>query len=443
MAQRLALARSFREDGEARLHARLACRPFRRPDPLWTNPRVAVEETTFHCPSAVAAERLRPRFDGRNLYRTPPPCEVAELPDALAGADGLLARPGRLFVFSPESGVSENLAYLAASRPLALGLEQSSLALAGLGSLTCTPEVYYELHAPADGEARAGLRSLYEASRRRAAGRADLARARPRRSRHAKLASLVVKRGYVYYYHLTHALPLLCLLRPLLAADPEIELLTCGAFDEHLALLGVAPRRLIRYDPQTLYQAGRLYAATPPPFLAPPRELLQRVRAAFTAGLPRRPPCAVLVRRTPAQRTAFRNRVCERLGLNARVDVCLLENHDELLAALRRAFPEWEWVDFDSDRLPAAEQVALFARARLVVGAHGSGLANLLFAPPGARVLELMPQRSFFPLFWHLAAALGQVYGVHIVPGVSKYDSFAVPPAEMVGAVRTLLAHPG
>ena len=39
--------------------------------------------------------------------------------------------------------------------------------------------------------------------------------------------------------------------------------------------------------------------------------------------------------------------------------------------------------------LTVREQIAAFSRARVIVAAHGSGLTNLMFAPPGAAVLEI------------------------------------------------------
>lgn len=52
-------------------------------------------------------------------------------------------------------------------------------------------------------------------------------------------------------------------------------------------------------------------------------------------------------------------------------------------------------------RLTFTEQQRLFSQAEAIVAGHGSGLANLLFAPTTAHVLELFPPRygtaSFFP----------------------------------------------
>jgi len=40
---------------------------------------------------------------------------------------------------------------------------------------------------------------------------------------------------------------------------------------------------------------------------------------------------------------------------------------------------------------PLAEQIAAMSRAKVIVGAHGSGLAHIAVAQPGAKVIELLP----------------------------------------------------
>ncbi len=54
--------------------------------------------------------------------------------------------------------------------------------------------------------------------------------------------------------------------------------------------------------------------------------------------------------------------------------------------------------------MPLADQIAAFAGAGIVVGAHGAGLANMVFAPPGARIVELMGSSAFQQSFMHRLA---------------------------------------
>jgi capsular polysaccharide biosynthesis protein len=57
-----------------------------------------------------------------------------------------------------------------------------------------------------------------------------------------------------------------------------------------------------------------------------------------------------------------------------------------------------------------AEQINVFAQAKVIVAPHGAGLANLVFCQPGARVVELFNRAYVNPCFWRLAALKGLDY---------------------------------
>lgn len=414
------------------------CRSFPRPDPIWTNPRLPPSQTELYFACEASEPRLRLHWDGANRYESGHPGHVGVVADVAIGHEGLAFKRDRIYSFTPETGIHESLRYLARFGNLELDPGRGVVSIESPGDLTSEPDVYYERRRPADAIRFAGLRALYES----ASDLPETALPRDREVRtsdHDTLVGLVGKRSYVYYFLVTHILPILCLLKDDLLDDPEAEILTTGHHDEFFTLLGIAPQRLVTYDPGTLYRCKSAYLSTPVPFLAPPRELLELVRPAYVDNGLAPKDRVVFIRRTTGQRTAFRNQVCEKLRLDRRQDFCVLENHDEILDRLGREFPRQEIVDFDSDVLSVREQIELFAQARVIIGAHGSGLANMVFAAPGTQVLELMPQKSLFPVFWHLAAALGLSYWLHAVPGVSKFDNFSVPAAEIVGAVRAML----
>lgn len=62
-------------------------------------------------------------------------------------------------------------------------------------------------------------------------------------------------------------------------------------------------------------------------------------------------------------------------------------------------------------RMSVAEQIRTFAEAEIVVGPHGAGNINMIFAPPGATLLELVPASTRAVLYWMTAKAAGQRYG--------------------------------
>ena len=65
----------------------------------------------------------------------------------------------------------------------------------------------------------------------------------------------------------------------------------------------------------------------------------------------------------------------------------------------------------ECEKLSFPEQVELFSHASMVVGLHGAGLANLLFAPAGCRVLEILtpPLRQRL-MYYSIAGLLAQPY---------------------------------
>jgi Glycosyltransferase 61 len=85
-------------------------------------------------------------------------------------------------------------------------------------------------------------------------------------------------------------------------------------------------------------------------------------------------------------------------------------NEADVLATLGRH----GFVHVVAGSLPFREQVELFSEAEAVVGAHGAGLANAVFCPVGARLIELQPggygkRRTL--LYWDLAALCDLRYG--------------------------------
>ena len=79
-----------------------------------------------------------------------------------------------------------------------------------------------------------------------------------------------------------------------------------------------------------------------------------------------------------------------------------VENEAELVAALTPL--GFEVVD--PGALSPADQVRAFAEAEYVVGPHGAGLTNLVFAPPGAAAVELFARDYVNECFWALASTV-------------------------------------
>lgn len=63
-----------------------------------------------------------------------------------------------------------------------------------------------------------------------------------------------------------------------------------------------------------------------------------------------------------------------------------------------------------AEELSLAEQVAMMAGTRVLVGAHGAGLTNMMFMPAGSTVLELRQLSGPPNCFFALAGASGHCY---------------------------------
>lgn len=87
-----------------------------------------------------------------------------------------------------------------------------------------------------------------------------------------------------------------------------------------------------------------------------------------------------------------------------------VENEEAVRAALeRRGFEVLVPEDCS-----VAEQARLLASAECVVGIHGAAMTNLVFAPPGTPVIDLMPANVCQWIFGRLAQSVGLRYDVVI-----------------------------
>ena len=87
-----------------------------------------------------------------------------------------------------------------------------------------------------------------------------------------------------------------------------------------------------------------------------------------------------------------------------------------------------------SSELSMEQRAHLFSRARLLIGANGAGMTNMLFCPPGTPVIEVAPTFPH-PCYWILASALGLPYHVLISGFPGENLNFQVD----IGALRLLV----
>jgi len=92
-------------------------------------------------------------------------------------------------------------------------------------------------------------------------------------------------------------------------------------------------------------------------------------------------------------------------------------------------------VSIDPGSCSFAEQVALFAQAKIVVGVAGASMVNTMFAPATARLFYLAPEGFVDPWYWDLAAVNGQsysvCYGTPWKPEAPNFSSFRIEPDQL------------
>lgn len=91
-------------------------------------------------------------------------------------------------------------------------------------------------------------------------------------------------------------------------------------------------------------------------------------------------------------------------------------------------------------KLSFRDQAALFMGAEAIVGPHGAGLTNILFAPKSARVLEIFPANKVKNTYLLLAHSLGQTYRGMVAGVGGSREWFRVDPRALETALDQLLA---
>jgi Glycosyltransferase 61 len=110
-------------------------------------------------------------------------------------------------------------------------------------------------------------------------------------------------------------------------------------------------------------------------------------------------------------------------------------NEDEMVTGLKRlgfVLLESKW-----DNHP--EQLAAFSGAEVVVGVHGAGMTNLIFASPGARVLEIFPSDHRKTSNLHLSAEHGLSHQPFFGSDEGYNQAFTVDVARLLERVESLL----
>jgi capsular polysaccharide biosynthesis protein len=161
--------------------------------------------------------------------------------------------------------------------------------------------------------------------------------------------------------------------------------------NEALAVVGLGPDRLFELDSEGVTRFEHLYfspPSAPTGVDSPDADKWFRDLALDAYGTSLGPPSRRIY---ISRREATYRRIA---------------NETEVEALLR----DFGFETHQLEKYSLREQVALFAEAKAVVSAHGAGLTNMLFSPPGLAVLDIFEPTRFNKCFWSMSTALGHQY---------------------------------
>ncbi len=224
------------------------------------------------------------------------------------------------------------------------------------------------------------------------------------RSVPGRLAVLDVSHGGNYFHFLFDCLPRLGLLPP----DNQIDFYYVRhrkSFQrQYLQLLGVDPAKVIDAEQHPLIKAECLCLPSLPGISGNPSlasfNFLRRLKSESISE-----PGA----EGSEQRIYISRRDAgSRLFPNESEIQTVLSNHNFRIVEL--------------GRMSVAEQIALFSQASVVVAPHGAGLSNLVFSPPGTRVLEMLSADYFNVCYWALCQLCGHQHSRITAPPAKRFN---------------------
>jgi hypothetical protein len=137
---------------------------------------------------------------------------------------------------------------------------------------------------------------------------------------------------------------------------------------------------------------------------------------------------------SPEKIQCLRNEIEKRVTMNPEIGIfiCRREytrkilNPDYVIDMLKRVYPTLEWHVFDL--LDVESTANLFSRAKIIVGPHGAGLTNMLFAPRNIHIVEFMDLQSPNVCYWHLSELLENKH--FIIPCPTSNTQFMIDDIE-------------
>jgi capsular polysaccharide biosynthesis protein len=200
-------------------------------------------------------------------------------------------------------------------------------------------------------------------------------------------ATITYPSSFAYYHWIVETLPRLRLIEPWLEALDGV--FVPGRLEpaqrESLEVFGVKKEKMIPMEMMDHYEPEHLLVPLYCAGLNIPEWVPQYLREKVHGGGEKAAPTRRLyVSRADAS--------CRRVKNEAEIEGILKERGFETIRARDHSF---------------LEQTRRFAEAEVVVGAHGAGLANVVWCQPGAKLLELLPSPDAPPHVYHSLMTAG------------------------------------
>jgi len=189
---------------------------------------------------------------------------------------------------------------------------------------------------------------------------------------------------------------------------------------ETLALVGITPEQLCEFDGSDVWRLENLY-------FSPPTVVSGGDSPAADAWLRDLALTKYHIALGPARRRIY---VSRRAARHRRI-----VNEPEVESFLAGR-------DFEihhPERYEFRDQVALFAEAEVVVGAHGAGHTNMFFAPRGLIMIDIVEASGANKCFWNMSSALGHDYWYICGDMVKNPTSYAEDLRVSVAKLATVL----
>ncbi|MEM1170392.1 MAG: tetratricopeptide repeat protein [Cyanobacteria bacterium P01_H01_bin.35] len=206
--------------------------------------------------------------------------------------------------------------------------------------------------------------------------------------------------GNVYFHWMVDILPRLEILKIHGIDLEEIDWFLVNSYQqpfqrESLKILGIPEEKILESDRHPYIQAKQLIVPSFPGYLGwLPSWGLEFQRRVFLERIKQE-------RKTENKSTNF---YPERIYIsrnNSRYRRVF--NEEEVISKLSQL----GFVCIEPESITLTEQIAIFAHAKVIIAAHGSGLTNIMFCRPGTKVIELVSPNYIRHYYWVISQQLG------------------------------------